>query len=249
MTPHSYLITGASSGLGYAVAEKLLQSGNYTILTARREELLLNLSKQFPTQTTVISGDITDNDFQRILITKLPANLSGAFINAGGPPAKTFKETAISDWDEAYNLLVRWKIKLVHEILPLLQKNSYGRILFSESTSITRPVQNLVLSNSLRMVIAGLIRTLVHEYKNSGITFNILAPGYHETKALNRLFEKLSLQKNISPEEAKKQISATIPVGEIGSPSDYASLAAWLLGSEASFVTGQIFTVDGGASV
>lgn len=246
---NTYLVTGASSGLGEAVAEKLLINGNSVILTARTEKKFKELSSKYPNQVVYYIGDVNNAEFINQLIQSLPSNLIGAFINAGGPPAATFEESSLEDWDLAYKLLVRWKIQLVKGLLPILQKNKKGRVLFSESNSITRPIKNLVLSNSMRMVIIGLSKTLVLEYPKSGITFNILAPGSHDTKALDRLYDKLCNQKGIAIKEAKEIITAAIPTGKTGSPSDYASLAQWILTGPSDFLTGQVVNIDGGTSV
>lgn len=245
----TYLITGASSGLGNSVAKKLLQSKQNVILSARSEEPLKKLKKEFYGQVHFLTGDVTKEDFINKLVEATPNNVAGLFVNAGGPPAATIRETTLSDWDNAYNLLVRWKVQLIQGILPKLIQHQFGRVLFSESTSITKPVQNLVLSNSLRMAIVGFCKTLALENQNSGITFNVLAPGYHETKAVERLYKKLSEQNKISIEEAKKLIAQDIPTGTTGSPDDYASLAQWFLTGESNFITGQVINIDGGTSI
>ena len=245
----TFLVTGATSGLGLAVAKELLIKNHQLILVARSESLLKEIYQNFPEQITYYIGDLSDEKFVSELINSLPDNLSGVFINAGGPPAKTTAETTLSDWDEAYKLLVRWKIQLSKGLLPKFLKNGYGRIIFSESTSVTRPVENLVLSNSLRMAIVGFVRTLVGEYKNSGITFNVMAPGYHETRALERLYNKIGQQHQISINQAKGIVTQKIPTGKTGDVMDYASLAVWLLGPQSGFVTGQVINIDGGVSV
>lgn len=248
-TSQKFLITGASSGLGLEVANQLIAQGHEVILVARRKSLLEETVLKFTNKATYLAGDLTDEKFINQLIMKLPLDLSGVYINAGGPPAKLFSETTLTDWDEAYKILIRWKVLLIQNLLPIFKKNNYGRIILSESTSINRPVKNLVLSNSLRMTIIGLVKTLVMENQKSGITFNILAPGYHETKALERLYEKLSIQEGISIKQAKDKLASSIPTGETGSVEDFASLVSWLLCSKSSFVTGQIFTIDGGVSI
>lgn len=243
------LITGATSGLGLAVANAILHNGSEVILVARSEDKLKEICAKHPQQASYVCGDLSQEGFVSYLVSKLPDNLSGVFINAGGPPAKTTAETTLDDWDNAYNLLIRWKVQLTRELIPLFQKRRYGRIVYSESTSVSRPVENLVLSNSLRMAIVGLARTLVNEYKNSGITFNVLAPGYHETKALERLYDKLSQQQQITVEKARELIAVKIPTGSTGDVIHYASLAAWLLSSQSGFITGQVINVDGGVSI
>jgi 3-oxoacyl-[acyl-carrier protein] reductase len=173
--------------------------------------------------------------------------LHGDFVNAGGPPAMTIGETGISDWDSGYRLLIRWKIDLILRLLPRFTAKGYGRILFSESSSIKQPVENLVLSNSLRMTIAGFSKSLAQEYAPSGITSNLIAPGYHNTKAVERLYVKKSEKEGISIEEAKKKVEERIPMGKAGDPGDFASLACWLLSPLSQFVTGQVYALEGGA--
>jgi len=93
-------------------------------------------------------------------------------------------------WDEAWETVVRWKIALTDLLLPIFKKQNYGRMLFIESVSVKQPVKNLVLSNALRPAIIGFAKTLSQEVAANGITVNVLAPGYHSTAAMERLFTK-----------------------------------------------------------
>lgn len=161
VTKKTYLITGASSGLGEAVARNLLANGCKVILTARSATKFEELSEKFSQQVVYYLGDVNKEEFITKLIHSLPADLSGVFINAGGPPATTFEESSLDEWDSAFRLLITWKVQLIKGVLPIFQKNHMGRVLFSESNSITRPVKNLILSNSLRMAIIGFTKTLV----------------------------------------------------------------------------------------
>ncbi|HKM44142.1 MAG TPA: SDR family NAD(P)-dependent oxidoreductase [Dysgonamonadaceae bacterium] len=121
-----FLITGASSGLGWAVSKKLLKNGSKVILTARSEYSFTELVNKYPNQVIYHLGDVNNEEFIEDLIESLPSNLSGVFINAGGPPAATFEECSLEDWDDAYKLLIRWKIQLVKGILPIFQNNQEG---------------------------------------------------------------------------------------------------------------------------
>src|SRR5690554_2935745 len=134
-TPRSILVTGASSGLGYAVASGLLEKGCATIVTARSTQKLESLKEKHPSLCTIIAGDLTQPQFIEQLVDQLPTTLSGVFINAGGPPAARLSELTLEQWDEAYRLLIRWKIQLTQLLLPLFIKKKYGRIVFSESRS------------------------------------------------------------------------------------------------------------------
>lgn len=241
-----YLVTGASSGLGRAVAKALLENKAHVIITARNQQALEELKSDYPNQVTVVPGDITDLKFISRLKKSLPDDLYGVFINAGGPRAATISETTMNDWDTAYHLVLRWKVELSKHLLPIFQKNKHGRFLFSESASVNGPIPNLVLSNSYRIAVVGYMKTMVKEVSNTDITANVIAPGYHDTSAIDRLLKKMAEQENISQTKAREKIESKIPVGRLGRADEFASLAAWLLSPLAGFASGQVYTLDGG---
>jgi 3-oxoacyl-[acyl-carrier protein] reductase len=244
-----FVVCGAGSGFGRAVAERLLEEGAGVIAVARTASVLsefehANVHKE---KLITLCADITHNDTREKLFSLTEGvSLAGIFVNAGGPPAKSALETTIDDWDEAYRTLVRWKIQLVMKLLPRFRKQSYGRIVFLESVSVKQPVENLVLSNSMRLAVVGWVKTLSQELAAEHINLNIIAPGYHETKAMQRLFQKTSEIGGISINEARALFERKIPVGRLGAASELATLAAWLLSPASAFVTGQTISHDGG---
>lgn len=243
-----FVVTGASSGLGRAVAETLLLESASVIVTGRRLELLLELEAAFPGRAEALHGDIAHEKFTQQLVAKIgERQLSGILVNAGGPPAKKAIETTIADWDEAYKTILRWKVELVLTLVPMLQKNEYGRVLFLESMSVKQPIENLALSTSLRLAVVGFAKSLSQELAHSGITVNVIAPGSHNTKALERLFVRKSQDHGISIDDARRLSEQEIPVRRLGRPAEFASLAAWLLSPVSGYVTGQTITADGGA--
>ena len=246
---HLFVVTGASSGLGNAVAKALLDNGARVIMVARREERLKEMIDKYPETAEMVCGDVLQEDTLKTILQIINSRkLSGIFVNAGGPPAMSFEETSMDNWDEAYGQILRWKVDMVRQLLPAFKKQEYGRILFSESSTVKQPIENLVLSNSLRMAVAGMAKTLSLEVADKGITVNLMGPGYHETSAIDRLFKKKSELEGISVEQARQKTMEHIPMGSIGDPDDFASLAIWLLSPLSGFVTGQVYTIDGGTT-
>jgi 3-oxoacyl-[acyl-carrier protein] reductase len=246
---NTFVVCGASSGFGFAVAQQLLNEGAKTILVARRTDAFEKLKSKFPDRLEFVAGDISQNETLDLLLGQIGDRfLSGLFVNAGGPPAKSVQETEMEDWDNAYRLLLRWKIKLVKALLPKLIDQNYGRIVFLESISVKQPVENLVLSTSLRLAVVGFAKSLALEIAKHGITVNVLAPGYHATDAMQRLFKKRAEMSGVSIEAAQASFEKEIPVGSMGTADELASLALWLLSPVSRYITGQTFSLDGGTN-
>lgn len=242
-----FLVGGATAGFGHAVARKLISEGARIIAVARTAEHLSRFRSEYPGQVEAINGDITDSEIITEIIDIIgDRRLGGMLVNAGGPPAKSTLETTIEDWDMAWFSVMRWKIDLVLRLMPKFRKQQYGRIVFVESVAVKQPVANLVLSNSLRMGIVGFVKTLSQEVGKEGITLNVMAPGFHETHAVKRVLKKQSETDGKSYEEIQKTLEAKIPVGRMGKPEEFASLALWLLSPHSSYITGQTISVDGG---
>ena len=245
LSNRQFLVTGGTSGFGGAISRALANEGANVIVVARNREKLQKLGKEYPGQITTLQGDIIQSETIERVANEIDDNVfDGAVINSGGPPAKAFLETNLQDWDDAYNNLMRWKIEITQKLLPHFQKNDYGRLVYIESISTKQPVENLVLSNSLRLGVVGFVKTLSQEMAGSGINMNILAPGYHDTAALNRIFRKKSEVEGISEQEARKQFEQKTPMG-LGKPDDMATLALWLLSPHSRYVTGQTISHDG----
>lgn len=247
LTDQLFIVGGATSGFGKAIATALLNEGAKVIVVARGEE---KLNEQYATTANaeIVTGDITQQEMiEKLKVTVGARQLHGMLINAGGPPAKTVLETTLNDWDDAYAKILRWKVAITQTFIPAMIKAGYGRIVYVESSSVKQPIENLVLSTSLRLAVVGMVKTLSQEIAKSGVTLNILGPGSHNTPAIDRLYHKKSEQTGLIFDEVKKAAVQQIPVGALGEADDFASLAVWLLSKQSRFVTGQTIMVDGGA--
>lgn len=241
-----FIVGGATSGFGKAIAEALLNEGANVIVVARGEEKLRELYSSHE-NAELIAGDITDSEtIEQLQYIIGERQLHGIVVNAGGPPAKMVLETTLEDWDDAYRKILRWKVAITQTFVPVMMKAGYGRMLYIESSSVKQPIENLVLSNSLRLAVVGMVKTLSQEIARSGVTLNVLGPGSHNTPAIDRLYQKKTEQTGLSFNEVKKNAINQIPVGALGEATDFASLALWLLSPLSRYVTGQTITVDGG---
>lgn len=242
-----FIVGGAGDGFGKAITIALANEGAQVLAVSCTEEKLVKLKDRFPDHVEYLSGDIATNTVQqKIIECAKNNNLSGAVINAGGPPAGGYTEISMQQWDDAWQQVVRWKIHLINKLMPMFIEKTYGRIVCIESVSVKQPVENLILSNAMRPAMVGYAKSVAAEVAAKGITINVLAPGFHKTGAIDRLFNKKSELKNISVEEARLEFESEIPVGEMGRPEEFASIAIWLLSPLSRYVTGQTITHDGG---
>lgn len=242
-----FIICGASSGFGEAVARQLLTEGAEVVLVARRGDMLREKFDHFKNQIDIIQGSlIYDDTIDQIEKNAKNRELHGILLNAGGPPTGTPLQTDMNDWDSAWQLVMRWKVDLALRLAPVLTKNEYGRMLFIESQSVKQPLPSLALSNSFRAGVVGFAKSLALEIAPKSVTVNVLAPGSHETPAIDRVIKNNSSIQGVSYTEAKKKMEENIPVGRMGKAEEFATLAAWLLSPHSGYVTGQTISHDGG---
>jgi 3-oxoacyl-[acyl-carrier protein] reductase len=243
----TFCVGGVTSGLGKAVAERLLEEGANVIGVARGKDKLDAMAETFGDRFTAYATDLTDATAVKMLGECLAGQeITGCVLNAGGPPTGRVEELQMKDWDQAYASTLRWKIQLIEALLPILRKRGGGRLLFLESVSIKQPIDNLVLSNAMRAAVAGFVKTLSREVGEAGITVNILAPGYHATPRITTVMEKSAKIQGLSLAETEAGFTAETAVKKLGDPADFAALAAFLLSPLGRYITGQTITVDGG---
>jgi len=166
--------------------------------------------------------------------------------NAGGPPAGRFEDLSREMWETTTRLTLNSVLELTKAVLPGMKERQWGRILNITSITVKQPVDNLMLSNSLRAAVTGFARTLANEVATYGITVNNILPGYTRTERMEELARAASEREGISEAEASAKWEAEIPMKRLGEPREFAALAAFLMSERASYITGTSIPVDGG---
>jgi 3-oxoacyl-[acyl-carrier protein] reductase len=246
------LVCGSSRGLGRAVADELAAEGASVALCARdaeRLDLAAGEIERTGAAVLAVPADLAvAGEPTRVVESCLErfGRLDILVANGGGPPAGTFETLRPADWDHATALLLKSTIELTASALPAMKARGWGRILAVTSIAAKQPVENLMLSNSLRAAVTGFAATLAREVARDGITVNTILPGYTNTERVTELNEANARREGVDPAEIQARLEAEIPLGRLAEPREFAALAAFLVSERAGYITGGAFAADGG---
>ncbi|MEX2594739.1 MAG: SDR family oxidoreductase [Anditalea sp.] len=247
------LVGGSTSGLGKAMAWQLAECGAEVTLMARNREkmerMLKELSNSQGQQHDFLVVDFMDfPDFQDKITPYFEDNSIDILVNnTNGPKAGNVSEKNIGDYQQAFDLL--FKTYCLTGILALegMKKKQFGRIINVSSVSVKEPLQNLVLSNTIRSAVVNWAKTLARDVAPYGITVNNILTGSFDTERLGDLHRQQAENKGINLEEWRKQMADGIPMKRFGQPKEYGYLATFLASEYASYITGTNIPIDGGA--
>lgn len=247
------LVAAASRGLGRAVAEELANEGTSLILCARDGDVLEQCCENIRQRTSVpifgIPADLSkSSDIEKLYEAGMErfGQIDILVTNVGGPPAGTFENLPRESWGDATKLILDSVLDLTRLALPQMKERRWGRILNITSIAAKQPVENLILSNSLRAAVTGFAKTLADEVAPFGITVNNILPGYTRTERVEQLACTIAEKEGVTPADAVTKWTAEIPMGRLGEPHEFAALAAFLVSERASYITGSSIAVDGG---
>jgi 3-oxoacyl-[acyl-carrier protein] reductase len=247
------LVAASSRGLGRAIAEELAAEGMSVVMCAREEARLREAAREVAaaagTLVVPVVADVSKKGEARRLAEealRAMGRVDVVVTNSGGPAPGTFDSTPAEAWQGAFDILLASAVELIRAVLPGMKERGFGRVLNVTSITVKQPVENLILSNSLRAAVTGMARTLASEVAAHGITVNNLLPGYTKTERLTELAEASGARQGISPPEFYARLEKDIPARRLGEPRELAALAAFLASERAGYITGQSIAVDGG---
>jgi 3-oxoacyl-[acyl-carrier protein] reductase len=246
------MIGGASSGIGRKCAELMAGEGADLFLIARGEEKLRAAADDLKSRSVKVSWQAADLSTPAGVDAVWDAaeeRLGGIDVvinNAGGPKPGPFSALGDDDWEAAFQLTLMSSVRMMRRALPGMTARRWGRIVSIMSTSVKQPVANLMLSNSLRMAVVGLSKTLLGEIGGSGVTINTVGPGFASTERLSQLAAATAERQDVTVEEVYSRWTSEVPLGRIGTPEEIAAAVVFLASEPAAYINGVFLPVDGG---
>ncbi|MFZ5818113.1 MAG: SDR family oxidoreductase [Bacillota bacterium] len=247
------VVAAASKGLGRAVAMAFAAEGASVAICGREEGSVSATAAEIREATgaevLAVRADVARADDVARFIAQAAerfGRIDSLICNAGGPPTGPFRALSDAQWEEAVQLNLMSVVRLIREALPHLERSGSGRIVNLASSSVKQPIPNLILSNTLRLGLQGLIKTLAEELAPAGILVNTVAPGRIETDRVRSLDIGRAALAGITPEEQRRRTEASIPLGRYGQPDEFARYVLFLGSPANSYLTGQAVVVDGG---
>jgi 3-oxoacyl-[acyl-carrier protein] reductase len=246
------LVLSSSRGLGLGVAQSLAAEGAEVMMTARSAERLESAAKAINDaghgRAHTFVGDLA-GDVGAIHQAAMEAmgQVDILVANTGGPPARTALNVQPDEWLPQFQAMVLPVVTLAGLVLPGMRERGWGRVLTIASSGVVQPIPNLVISNALRSSIVGWSKTLANEVAKDGITVNVVLPGRIHTDRVDELDAANAKVQGKGVDEIATAARASIPAGRYGRVEEFADTVCFLASERASYITGSLIRVDGGA--
>jgi 3-oxoacyl-[acyl-carrier protein] reductase len=249
------LVAGASRGLGAATARELAREGATVVMCSRSAKTLVKtqeaifLEMHGETATMVIEADLTkDEDVRRLVeqATMRFGRLDILITNCGGPPTGRFEDHDLEAWRAAVDTTLLSVVRLIRAALPALRLSDTPSILTFTSNSARQPVPNLTLSNSLRLAVVGLTKTLAMELGPEGIRVNSILPAWTKTERMLEILADRARRNGTSMDYETTKQAEESPLGRLGTVEEFARAAVFLCSPAVPFMTGVMLPFDGG---
>ncbi|WP_131194574.1 SDR family oxidoreductase [Lichenihabitans psoromatis] len=247
------LVLGASKGLGQAIALAMVAEGATVMAAARSVERIETWRAALPpdaaARVSVHEVDLAEMaSVDRLVDAVLAAGGADVLINNGGGPAPGgVVGTPTDAWNKGFASMAASLFHLTDRLITPMIEKRWGRIVTIGSSGIEQPIPNLAISNAIRASVAGWSKSLANEVAEHGITVNMVLPGRVATERVESLDQNRASKTNQSIDAVRQQSRAEIPAKRYGTPEEFAAVVTFLAGTPASYVTGSMIRVDGGA--
>jgi len=246
------VVTAASKGLGKAAAMALSREGARVAICARSEELetaAAEIRRETGGEVFAQMADLTrPSDVERFAEATLRhfGAVDILVLNSGGPPPGLFLDHKAEDWETSFQLVVMSTVRACYAFVPAMVARGSGSIVASQSYSVKQPIENLILSNSLRTAVIGMMKTLAGELGPKGIRVNSINPGWTWTDRVQQLMQDRASRNGTTPEVEAAKIKAQVPLGRMAEEEEYGRAVAWLASPAAGYLNGHALFYDGG---
>lgn len=246
------IVTGASMGLGLAVARELAAEGCRVTICARGEETLLKAREEAERDTGgeihAVRADMSVSEDIGRVVAETVERFGGVDIlvnNAGVSITKDFLDVEREDWAAIFGTIFFGAAEASRLVIPYMQKNKWGRIINIGSVSAKQPRERRVVPNAAKAALLSFTKTLATEFVGDGILVNAAVPGRFDTHWRERI-ERMAKEQNRSEEDVYAEVVKDIKMGRLGQPEEFAAMVVFLASERASFISGAAYPVDGG---
>lgn len=246
------VVTAASKGLGKAAAREMARDGARIVMCARSEatdQAADAIRNETGADVLALKADVTvQADIDRLVNKTLEkyGRIDILIVNCGGARPGGFLDLTPDDWAAASDLTIMSAVRLCYAVVPHMVANASGSIVTTQSFSVKQPIDNLILSNSLRLAVVGMMKSMANELGPKGIRVNSINPAWTWTERIDQLMRDRAARAGTTPEEEAAKITAGIPLGRMGTVDEFGRTIAWLASPAASFIHGHALTFDGG---
>lgn len=242
------IVTGAGTGIGAAIAERLSSDGATLALVGRRDAPLKELAAQLP-NAHAFTADVTDELSVTAMVAAVTQALGAAGIlvnNAGAAESAPFERTSLALWNQMLAVNLTGAFLCARAVLPAMKKAGSGRIVTVASTAGLKGYDYVAAYCAAKHGVIGMTRALAGEVARKGVTVNAVCPGFTETPMLEESIANIVAKTGMDADAARKTLTATNPQGRLVSPAEVADAVAWLCRAESGSMTGQAIAVAGG---